>query len=280
MAEDFMNKTVVITGGGTGLGKAMAMEFARGGANVVIASRNADHLNAAKAEIESASTDPSTDPGRARKRPLGPVLAVPTDVRHPDQVEALVNQSIERFGKIDVLINNAAGNFVVPAEKLTINGWNSVINIVLNGTWYCSSIAGRKMIEQGGGTILNIIATFAWTGSPGVVHSASAKAGVLAMTKTLAAEWGRYNIRVNALAPGVMVTEGASKNLLFDNADAQSGIKQGIPLNRFASVEEIADIAVFLCSHKAAYISGDVITADGGRCLDGGFLGLMEHQTQ
>jgi NAD(P)-dependent dehydrogenase (short-subunit alcohol dehydrogenase family) len=276
MAEDFTNKTVVITGGGTGLGKAMSLQFALAGANVVIASRSAEHLELAKLEIESAAPLPETGSG-ARKRA---VLAVPTDVRHPEQVEALVNKTVDRFGRVDILINNAAGNFVVPAEKLSINGWNSVINIVLNGTWYCSSIAGRKMIEHGGGTILNVIATFAWTGAPGVVHSASAKAGVLAMTKTLAAEWGRYNIRVNALAPGVMVTEGASKNLLYDNAEAQAAIKKSIPLNRFASVEEIAEIAVFLCSPKASYISGDVITADGGRCLDSGFLGLMAGQSQ
>lgn len=261
MAGEFKNKTVVITGGGTGLGKAMALTFARAGANIVIASRNAGHLDETKAVIEMLGAD---------------VLAVTMDVRQPDQVEAMVKQTVERFGRLDVMINNAAGNFVVPAEKLSVNGWNSVIGIVLNGTFYCSSFAGRQMIEQGGGTILNIIATFAWTGAPGVVHSASAKAGVMAMTRTLAAEWGRYNIRVNALAPGVMVTEGASKNLLFDNPQTQEAIKKRIPLSRFATVEEIARIAAFLCSDDASYISGDVITADGGRWLDAGFLDLME----
>jgi NAD(P)-dependent dehydrogenase (short-subunit alcohol dehydrogenase family) len=175
--------------------------------------------------------------------------------------------TVEKFGRIDILINNAAGNFLIPSEKLTPNGWNAVVRIVLDGTWFCSSVAGKQMIEQGGGCILNIIATYAWTGAPGVVHSASAKAGVLAMTRTLAAEWGRYGIRVNALAPGAMVTEGASKNLKFDSEEAQKLISKNVPLGRLASVDEIAELAVFLCSPKASYITGDVMTADGGAWL-------------
>jgi NAD(P)-dependent dehydrogenase (short-subunit alcohol dehydrogenase family) len=257
----FAKKTCIVTGGGTGLGKEMARQFAAAGANVVIASRNLEHLQPAAQEIEKATG--------------ASVLPVQTDVREPDQVQALMDEALEKFGAIDVLVNNAAGNFVVPAEKLSVNGWNSVIGIVLNGTFYCSTAAGRQMIKQGHGTILNIIATFAWTGAPGVVHSASAKAGVMAMTRTLAAEWGQHNIRVNALAPGVMVTEGASKNLLFDSAAIQSEIKKGIPLKRLASVEEIARIALFMCCDDASYITGDVITADGGRWLGEGFLQLM-----
>jgi NAD(P)-dependent dehydrogenase (short-subunit alcohol dehydrogenase family) len=260
--HDFAKKTCIVTGGGTGLGKALAMHFAQRGANVVIASRNVDHLKPAAEEIEILTG--------------AKVLTVQTDVREPEQVESLVNSTVDKFGTIDVLVNNAAGNFVVPSEKLTVNGWNSVIGIVLNGTWYCSSFAGRQMIKQNHGVILNIIATFAWTGAPGVVHSASAKGGVLAMTKTLAAEWGRYGIRVNALAPGVMVTQGASKNLLFDNEETQNEIKKSIPLNRFADLDEIAKIGLFLCSEDSAYITGDVITADGGRCLNEGFMPLME----
>ncbi|HEY9792884.1 MAG TPA: SDR family oxidoreductase [Candidatus Obscuribacterales bacterium] len=262
MPSDFTGKTCIITGGGTGLGKAMAQELSRRGANLVIASRKAENVESAAAQIRG-----ETD---------GNVLPLVTDVRDPEQVQALVDKSLEKFGTIDILINNAAGNFVVPSEKLSINGWNSVINIVLNGTWYCSSAVGRQMIKQKSGAILNIIATFAWTGAPGVVHSASAKAGVLAMTRTLAAEWARYGIRVNALAPGVMMTEGASKNLLFDNDKAQAMIKKAIPLNRFARLDEVAKIAAFLCSSDAGYITGDVITADGGRTLSSGFMELME----
>jgi NAD(P)-dependent dehydrogenase (short-subunit alcohol dehydrogenase family) len=262
LTKDFSGKVCIITGGGTGLGKAMAMEFASRGASVVIASRNVDHLQPAAQEIIEKTG--------------ALVLAQQTDVRDPEQVQALVDKAVEGFGAVDILVNNAAGNFVVPAEKLSVNGWNSVIGIVLNGTFYCSSAAGRQMIEQKRGVILNIIATFAWTGAPGVVHSASAKAGVLAMTRTLAGEWGKHNIRVNALAPGVMVTEGASKNLLFDSEAAQAKIMDGIPLKRMAKLDEVARIAAFLCSDDAAYITGDCLTADGGRGLNDGFLQLME----
>jgi NAD(P)-dependent dehydrogenase (short-subunit alcohol dehydrogenase family) len=264
LPHSFAGKTCIVTGGGTGLGKEIARQVAAGGGNVVIASRNMDHLKPAAEEIE--------------RETKAQVLPIQTDVRDPEQVQALVDQTVEKFGAVDILVNNAAGNFVVPAEKLSVNGWNSVINIVLNGTWYCSSSAGRQMIKQGHGVSLNIIATFAWTGAPGVVHSASAKGGVLAMTRTLAAEWGPHNIRVNALAPGVMVTEGASKNLMFDNEDTQAKIAAGIPLRRLATVEEIARIGAFLCSNDAAYITGDCVTADGGRWLNEGFLPLM-HMT-
>jgi NAD(P)-dependent dehydrogenase (short-subunit alcohol dehydrogenase family) len=248
----FNRQIAVITGGGSGLGRAMAMRLAELGATVVIASRDVEKLNATASEIAALG-------GRA--------LPFATDVREVNQVEALVKHTIEKCGKIDVLINNAAGNFVVPSEKLSPNGWNAVVSIVLNGTWYCSSFFGREMIKQGHGCILNIIATYAWTGAPGVVHSASAKAGVLAMTRTLAAEWGQYGIRVNALAPGPMLTAGASKNLKFDTAEAQEKIRSKIPLGRLATVHEIAELAAFLCSQKASYITGDVMTADGGSWL-------------
>jgi NAD(P)-dependent dehydrogenase (short-subunit alcohol dehydrogenase family) len=261
MKRDFEGKCAIVTGGGTGLGKAMALELSSRGASVVIASRNMDHLAPAAEEIQRATG--------------GTVLPVTCDVRDVSQVENLVDTAAERFGAIDVLINNAAGNFLVPSEKLTPNGWNSVIGIVLNGTWYCSSTVGRRMINQGHGVILNIIATFAWTGSPGVVHSASAKAGVLAMTKTLAAEWGRYGIRVNALAPGIMVTEGASKNLMFDSAETQERIKSQIPLRRLATIEEVAKLCIFLCSDDASYVTGDAMTVDGGHSLDRGFIEMM-----
>lgn len=251
-ATTFRDQVAIVTGGGTGLGKEMSKKLAQYGASVVIASRNMDHLQATASEIEQAG---------------GSVLAVPTDVRDYSQVESLVKTCVDRFGRIDTLINNAAGNFLVPSEKLTLNGWNAVVRIVLDGTWFCSSIAGKQMIAQGGGSILNIIATYAWTGSPGVVHSASAKAGVLAMTRTLAAEWGHYGIRVNALAPGAMPTEGAAKNLQFDSAEAQERIRRNVPLGRLGTVEEIAELAVFLCSPTASYITGDVMTADGGAWL-------------
>ena len=264
-AKDLAGKTALVTGGGTGLGKGIAMELARRGATVVIASRKLEHLEGAANEILEATG--------------ATVFAMPTDVRDSARVEKLIGDIVTQCGSIDILVNNAAGNFVVPSEELTPNGWNAVIGIVLNGTWYCSSFAGKQMIKQGGGTILNIIATFAWTGAPGVVHSASAKAGVLAMTRTLAAEWGKYNIRVNALAPGVLLTEGASKNLLFDTAEAQKKILGKIPLKRFATVEEVAKLSVLLCSDDSSYITGDVMTVDGGRWLNNseGFLDLLKN---
>jgi len=263
VTSDFEGKVAIVTGGGTGLGKEIALGLAKRGAKVVIASRSPEHLEEAKAEIAKH----------------GEVLSIPTDVRDIARVQSMVEETVTKFGRVDILINNAAGNFLVPSEKLSANGWNSVTNIVLNGTWYCTSTAGQQMIKQKSGCILSIIATYAWTGAPGVVHSASAKAGVLAMTRSLAAEWGRYGIRVNALAPGVMVTEGASKNLKFDSEDAQKKLLKAIPLGRFATTEEIADLGIFLCSKTASYITGDVMTADGGSWLvHPSFFDLMQQQ--
>src|SRR5579863_3000466 len=183
-------RVAIITGGGTGIGRAIAFEYARLGAKLVLASRSAEHLEPAAAELRS-------------KSPQTAVLTVPTDVRVPDQVERLCEATMRQFESIDILVNNAAGNFVCPAEKLSPNGWNAVVNIVLNGTFYCSRAAGLRMIASGrGGSILNLVAAYAWTGGPGTIHSASAKAGVVAMTRTLAVEWARYRIRVNAIAPG------------------------------------------------------------------------------
>lgn len=257
----FAGKVAIVTGGGTGLGLAIAKELADRGATVVIASRKQENLDAGRHLISQSERKCDT---------------YVVDVRHPEQVEALIEHTVSRHGSVDILVNNAAGNFVVPAEKLTPNGWLSVIGIVLNGTWFCSSFAGRKMIEQKSGVILNIIATFAWTGAPGVVHSASAKAGVLAMTRTLAAEWGEHGIRVNALAPGIMLTANASRNLLFDSKAVQEKLRQNIPLRRLLPPEEAARLAAFLCSDEAAYITGDVMTCDGGRWLSRGFLELSD----
>ncbi|MBX9877041.1 MAG: 2,4-dienoyl-CoA reductase [Candidatus Obscuribacterales bacterium] len=258
----FTGQTAIITGGSTGLGKAIAEELGKSGAQVVIASRNEKNLSSAKEDLKSKGIEATT---------------IQTDVRHPEQVEKMVAQTMERFGRIDMLINNAAGNFAVPSEELTVNGWNAVVGIVLNGTWYCTSAVAKVMLEQKKGTILNIIATYAWAGAPGVVHSAAAKAGVLAMTRTLAVEWGHRGIRVNAFAPGPMITEAASKNLLFDNAEAKQKVIDRIPARRFAELDEMAKIAGFLLSDQAAYINGDVLTADGGACLGRGFMDLMEN---
>jgi NAD(P)-dependent dehydrogenase (short-subunit alcohol dehydrogenase family) len=191
------------------------------------------------------------------------------DVRDSDAVEAMAAKVDADHGRIDFLLNNAAGNFIVPAEQLSINGWNSVIGIVLNGTFYCSSAVGKRMIERKtGGVMLNVIANYAWTGGPGVIHSASAKAGVLAMTRTLAVEWARHKIRVNAIAPGPVDTPGAAERL-FPDPMIMEGIRKTIPLRRFANLEEIAQSASYLLSDYASYVTGENFVIDGGQWLSG-----------
>jgi NAD(P)-dependent dehydrogenase (short-subunit alcohol dehydrogenase family) len=243
----FDGRTGIITGGATGIGFAIAKELSRLGARVIIASRKEENLKKAVEELGA----------RAQYHVL--------DVRDAEAVEAMA----AKFGAVDFLVNNAAGNFIVPTEQLTTNGWNSVIGIVLNGTFYCTSALGKRMIEsKRGGTILNVIANYAWTGAPGVVHSASAKAGVLAMTQTLAVEWARHKIRVNAIAPGPVHTEGASARLFPDPA-IEEGIRRTIPLRRFATLDEIANAAAYLLSDYAGYVTGEAFVIDGGQWLSG-----------
>ena len=246
------DQVTLITGGGTGLGKEMALTVAGLGSDVVLASRKLENLEKVAGEVEKL--------GRR-------ALCVPTDVRDPEQVQNMVDQAVEKFGKIDTLINNAAGNFLVRAEDISPNGWNTVVGIVLNGSFLCSQAAGKQMIKQKRGNILNIVATYAWTGGPWTVHSASAKAGVIAMAKTLAVEWARYNIRVNCIAPGPIQTEGASKRLW---SGMEGLLTEKIPLSRFGKPEEIAAAAVYLISEAGQYITGDVLTVDGGGSLNQG----------
>jgi NAD(P)-dependent dehydrogenase (short-subunit alcohol dehydrogenase family) len=246
----FSNRTGIITGGATGIGFGIAKELLRLGARVVIASRKEENLQKAVAELgDNASYH---------------VL----DVRDAAAVEEMAAKVEADHGRIDFLVNNAAGNFIVQSDQLSVNGWNSVIGIVLNGTFYCTSSVGKRMIAKGGGAILNIIANYAWTGAPGVVHSASAKAGVLAMTRTLAVEWARHGIRVNAMAPGPVHTEGASKRL-FPDPMIEEGIRRTIPLRRFAKLEEIAHAASYLLSDYASYVTGENFVIDGGQWLSG-----------
>ena len=245
--KTFEGRSGVITGGATGIGFGIAKELSRLGARVVIASRKEENLKKAVAELGE----------RASYHVL--------DVRDPEAVEAMA----AKIGAVDFLVNNAAGNFIVPSDQLTANGWNSVIGIVLNGTFYCTSAIGKRMIEsKRGGTILNVIANYAWTGAPGVVHSASAKAGVLAMTQTLAVEWARHKIRVNAIAPGPVHTAGASARLFPDPA-IEEGIRRTIPLRRFATLDEIANAAAYLLSDYASYVTGEAFVIDGGQWLSG-----------
>ncbi|ALC91162.1 short-chain dehydrogenase [Bacillus sp. FJAT-18017] len=244
-------KTVIITGGSSGMGKYMAKKFAAADANVVITGRSSERLEKAKAEIG------------------GRVLTIEMDVRNIEDVSRMVKKTADEFGSIDFLVNNAAGNFICPAEKLSPNGWKSVIDIVLNGTFYCSREVGSYWIEKKiQGRIINMVATYAWGAGAGVIHSAAAKAGVLSMTRTLAVEWGKkYGIRVNAIAPGpIERTGGADK--LWESEEAAKRTIESVPLGRLGKPEEIASLAHFLFSEQASYMNGECITLDGGQWLN------------
>lgn len=247
----YEDKVMIITGGSSGMGKYMAMKFAQEGAEVVITGRDEERLSAAKKEIN------------------GKVHIFPMDVRKVESVQSLVDYTDQKFGRIDGLINNAAGNFVVHAEKLTPNGWNSVIDIVLNGTFYCSSAVGQYWIEKKkSGAILNMLATYAWGAGAGVVHSAAAKAGVMSLTRTLAVEWGaKYGIRVNGIAPGPIERTGGAEKL-WTSEEAARRTLASIPLGRLGKPEEIAELAAFIMSDKAAYMNGEIVTLDGGQWLN------------
>ncbi|TDL75295.1 2,4-dienoyl-CoA reductase [Rhodococcus qingshengii] len=247
------DQVVIITGGSSGMGKAMAKNFLEKGAHVVITGRNVERLEEARQSLE---------------RYGGRVLPIQMDVRDPEKVQLMVEETVKTFGRIDHLINNAAGNFICPAEDLSINGWNAVIDIVLNGTWYCSQAVGKHWINtQTKGSILNIVATYAWGAAAGVIHSACAKSGVLTMTRTLAVEWGeKYGIRTNAIAPGPIENTGGADKLFGSNEALQRTI-ESVPLGRVGRPEEIAHLAAFLLSPNADYINGDCITMDGGQWL-------------
>ena len=248
------NKTVIITGGGTGLGKSMAQRFGELGANLVITSRKLEVLEETAEEIRTSGAS---------------VLPVQCDVRKTNEVEKMVSQTVEEFGSVNVLVNNAAGNFISPTEKLSPGGFKVIVDIVLNGTFNCTLSVGQEMIKSGGGVILNIITTYAWTGSGYVVPSACAKAGVLAMTRSLAVEWAKHGIRTNAIAPGPFPTEGAWKRLVVPGLGIEKKMKKRIPLKRFGEQRELADLATFLISDGTGYINGEVVTIDGGEWLKG-----------
>lgn len=254
MFETFVDKTAVVTGGGTGLGRGFALRMAREGATVALVGRRADRLETVAEEVRGEG-------GRA--------IVLPLDIRDPDAVAAGFRDVVEETGRLDVLVNNAAGNFLVRAEELTPNGFEAVVRIVLHGSAFCALEAGRHMLEQGGGKILSIVASYAWVGGPLTVHSATAKAGVIAMTKTLAVEWGSRNVQVNALCPGFVDTE-QSREVLWPTSDGQQRLIDRIPAGRFGSVEEVVDAGLFLCTPAADYITGETLVIDGGEWLNKG----------
>jgi len=259
-AQHLLNGQVaVVTGGGTGIGLAIAKRLGSLGARIAIASRDSAHLETGCAALREAGVD---------------ALAIQLDVRKPEQVDEMVERTVKHFGSLDILVNNAAGNFICRAEELSPNGWNAVIGIVLNGTFYCSRAVGRYMIERKrGGSIVSILANYVWTGSPGTIHSAAAKAGVMSMTQTLAVEWAAHGIRVNAVAPGPIESPGAAKQL-WNTPEAVERITGMVPLRRWGTPDEVADAVAFLAAPQSGFITGEVLTIDGGARLANGTFGF------
>ncbi|KQS47351.1 MULTISPECIES: SDR family oxidoreductase [Flavobacterium] len=258
-------KTIVVTGGGSGLGKAMTKYFLELGAKVAITSRDLEKLRTTAEELE--------------KETGGECLPLACDVRNYEQVETMLASVLEKFGKVDVLLNNAAGNFISPTERLSANAFDTIIDIVLKGSKNCTLAFGKHWIDtkQQNTTILNIVTTYAWTGSAYVVPSATAKAGVLAMTRSLAVEWAKYGIRSNAIAPGPFPTKGAWDRLLPGDLKDKFDLAKKVPLKRVGDHQELANLAAYLVSDFSAYVNGEVITIDGGEWLKGaGQFNLLE----
>jgi NAD(P)-dependent dehydrogenase (short-subunit alcohol dehydrogenase family) len=249
-------KNILITGGGTGLGRSMGEYFLELGANLVITSRKLDVLQQTAAEMMSQKG--------------GKVIPLVCDVRDIDQVEQMWKDATGQLGQIHVVLNNAAGNFISPTERLSTNAFNTVLDIVLKGTSQVTLTAGKDWIsKKQSGTFLNIVTTYAWTGSGYVVPSAAAKAGVLAMTRSLAVEWAKYGIRSNAIAPGPFPTEGAWSRLLPGDLVKKFDPAKKVPVGRVGEHQELANIAAYLVSDYSSYVNGEVMTIDGGEWLKG-----------
>jgi NAD(P)-dependent dehydrogenase (short-subunit alcohol dehydrogenase family) len=239
---------VLVTGGGTGLGKAIASEFARLGASMVIASRKEEHLAAGRKAMEA----------------LGAAVdVVPCDIRQPDEIAAVFDAADEAFGLPDVLVNNAAANFPVPAEDMSPNAWRTVVDITLNGSFFCAREFARRHLAAGTpGSIINVGASYAWTGGPGFAHSAAAKAGIKNLTESLAVEWGPYGIQVNALVPGLFPHEDMTADIR-SSLDRTNDKDACQPAMRVGRRQELGWAATFLASPYARFISGHTLVVDG-----------------
>jgi NAD(P)-dependent dehydrogenase (short-subunit alcohol dehydrogenase family) len=266
-ADLLKDKIILVTGGGTGLGRSMVKRFLELGAKVAITSRRLELLqDEAKKLVAEAG---------------GEVFPVQVDVRDPEKVTAMIDAVETHYGRIDVLVNNAAGNFIAPTERLSHRAVDAVLGIVLHGTFYCTLELGKRWIEkQHKGNVLNIATTYALSGSGYVVPSAVAKAGVVALTKSLAAEWGKYGIRLNAVAPGPFPTEGAWSRLM-PSPEIEQLFEKRIPLKRMGEHLELANLASYLVSDYAGFITGDVITIDGGESVWGaGEFNILDEVTK
>ena len=267
--NELQDKVIVVTGGGSGLGKSMSQYFLRLGAKVVITSRSMEKLEKTASDLEEENG--------------GEVLPVACDVRNYDEVEQMLQKTLARFGRVDGLVNNAAGNFISPTERLSSNAFDTIIDIVLKGSKNCTLAFGKHWIKekQKEATVINIVTTYAWTGSGYVVPSATAKAGVLAMTRSLAVEWAKYGIRLNAIAPGPFPTKGAWDRLLPGELKEKFDVSKKVPLRRVGEHQELANLAAYLMSDYSAYINGEVITIDGGEWLQGaGEFNMLEQIPQ
>jgi len=255
-SDALKDKVILITGGGTGLGKSMGKYFSELGAKLIISSRKIDVLNKTAEEISSLTKSD--------------VFPFACDVSDYKQVEVLLKASLEKFGRVDALVNNAAGNFISPTEKLSNRAFDAIVNIVLKGTYNCTLAFGKHWIEnKNKAVVLNIVTTYAWTGSAFVVPSAAAKAGVLVITRSLAVEWAKYGIRFNAIAPGLFPTKGAWERLLPGDLQEKLDAIKKIPLKRVGEHQELANLAAYLISDFSSFINGEVITIDGGEWLNG-----------
>ena len=262
-ADELKGKTILITGGGTGLGRSMTEYFMTLGANTIIASRKQEVLDQTAEEL--------------RKSTGGKILPIACDVRKPLEVEKVLEAGVAEFGEVNGLLNNAAGNFISPTERLSPKAFDVIVDIVLKGSYNCSLIFGKYWINKGiPATMLNIVTTYSWTGSGFVVPSAVAKAGVLSLTRSLAAEWAKYKIRTNAIAPGPFPTTGAFSRLFPEGLKEKIDPLKRIPLKRYGEHQELANLAAYLMSDFSAYVNGEVVTIDGGEWLynAGEFTGL------
>lgn len=247
----FRGRTALVTGGGRGIGRAIALAFARLGADVVIASRKPENLDPTAAEIEAH--------GRA-------CLAVPTNVREIQEVERLVAAALERFPAIDFLVNNAGGQFPARPSQISDRGWRAVVDLNLNGTWNLLSRVGPHMLERRSGAIVNVVHIYSFErGAPAFAHSGAARAGVVNLTRSLAYFWARHGVRVNALAPGTIETQGLREEEFkpAEIADYERLATADVPAGRLGTADEVAALTLFLCSPAARYVNGAALVADG-----------------
>lgn len=253
-------QVAVVTGGGTGIGRTIASELAAHGASLVLAARQLDRLEETAKALRA---------GGAR------AIAVPADISDYDQVKALFDKAEAEFGRVDLLVNNAAANFIRPSEALTSVRWRKIIDIVLNGTFHCTLEAGKRMIKRKSGSIVSLVAAYAWTGGPGLAPSASAKAGIVALTRTLGVEWARHGVRVNAICPGFIDTP-QSRERLWPEEWIREELLSTIPTRQFGTEKDVSNLVLYLASPMAGYINGEVIVVDGGESLGKGALKIIE----